>query len=583
MEPYPAPPRPESTQSGHFHDAVSSAVNSSESTSYLSPDVLQQITATVIQQLKANGLDNTNNLPGSSGPPPARSQSLQPPYIAADVAPRPHSESPPIASQRSGSVPFVDPMSKSYDTQPYVPPSASSSDFPPHQTAETSSRRRESMSSQGSQRGEARPRPPERDTTAMEMTTLERIWGKLFEDGKPTKRLSQFLRGIAMHLIEDYPPGNTLVITPDKMQKFYADANVSLDQYPWKDIFDDRTSSISRLFRDLKVQHHLIQPEDLQERPDIPGLTPKGFEKWATVMILAHPDREYERLQKAVLNMPISNPDDKKERFPKEIPRRLFPETGDIQLREETEEYIMKHCGVDLPRITDERESRSTTAKRSPEPGISSSGRARSYERGRPPPASVSSAIIDDDDDEKDQTTPSVSIERERKPYSAQPGGGKQYNGSGASHSRTSTGSFSTSRPADSTSTSSQHRTAEKFDRDSRYARTGSGPASRRFSRGSRSSSRGMNSRPGDYRHSESDLHSREAAPRYEGISAADLYMESPTSILPDSDDSRRFKDHLPSRSGRSGAGSTNGEDYYRGMLGGHGGGPVHDYNKYYH
>lgn len=201
MEPYPAPPRPESTQSGHFHDAVSSAVNSSESTSYLSPDVLQQITATVIQQLKANGLDNTNNLPGSSGPPPARSQSLQPPYIAADVAPRPHSESPPIASQRSGSVPFVDPMSKSYDTQPYVPPSASSSDFPPHQTAETSSRRRESMSSQGSQRGEARPRPPERDTTAMEMTTLERIWGKLFEDGKPTKRLSQFLRGIAMHLV----------------------------------------------------------------------------------------------------------------------------------------------------------------------------------------------------------------------------------------------------------------------------------------------------------------------------------------------------------------------------------------------
>jgi hypothetical protein len=35
----------------------------------------------------------------------------------------------------------------------------------------------------------------------MEMTTLERIWGKLFEDGKPTKRLGQFLRGIAMHLV----------------------------------------------------------------------------------------------------------------------------------------------------------------------------------------------------------------------------------------------------------------------------------------------------------------------------------------------------------------------------------------------
>jgi len=87
----------------------------------------------------------------------------------------------------------------------------------------------------------------------MEVSTLERIWGKLFEDGKPTKRLGQFLRGIAMHLvglitardpctyvanlffkIEDYPPGNTLVIVPDKLQKFYSDTSVSWDTYPWQ-------------------------------------------------------------------------------------------------------------------------------------------------------------------------------------------------------------------------------------------------------------------------------------------------------------------------------------------------------------
>lgn len=202
-QPYPEPPRPESTNSGHLNDAISSAVHSNESSAYLSPDVLQQITATVIQQLKASGLENSN-LPGSgsgSGQPPARSQSLQPPYSAADLAPRPHSESPPIASQRSGSVPFVDPMSKSYDTHPYVPPSAYSNDprSRTQQSPESFSRRRESMSSQGSQA--PRPKGPERDTTVMEMTTLERIWGKLFEDGKPTKRLGQFLRGIAMHLV----------------------------------------------------------------------------------------------------------------------------------------------------------------------------------------------------------------------------------------------------------------------------------------------------------------------------------------------------------------------------------------------
>lgn len=86
----------------------------------------------------------------------------------------------------------------------------------------------------------------------MEMTTLEKIWGKLFEDDKPTARLGQFLRGIAMHLvnyyphlwrdraianymqIEDYPPGNTLVIVPQKLQKFYRDTDVSPDAYPWQ-------------------------------------------------------------------------------------------------------------------------------------------------------------------------------------------------------------------------------------------------------------------------------------------------------------------------------------------------------------
>jgi hypothetical protein len=41
----------------------------------------------------------------------------------------------------------------------------------------------------------------ERISTFGEMTTLERIWGKLFEDGKPTPRLGQLLRGIAVHLV----------------------------------------------------------------------------------------------------------------------------------------------------------------------------------------------------------------------------------------------------------------------------------------------------------------------------------------------------------------------------------------------
>jgi hypothetical protein len=93
--------------------------------------------------------------------------------------------------------------------------------------------------------------PPPRLSTGNEETTLEKIWGPLFDrDGRPTRRLSQFLRGIAVHLvsldtmskpsyanhnpqIEDYEPAQSLVITPSKMQKFYEDTKLSNENYPW--------------------------------------------------------------------------------------------------------------------------------------------------------------------------------------------------------------------------------------------------------------------------------------------------------------------------------------------------------------
>lgn len=203
MKPYPEPPHQQST--GYLNDAVSSAVHNADSSAYLSPDLVSQITATVIQQLKVSGLDN---LQGSgSAAPPSRSQSQQPPYSAAEFPPRPHSESPPTAAQRSGFAPSANPMANSYDIpQSYAAPSGYSSDSRPNpkSSPEATTRRHDSMSSQESQKTGTRPKPPSRDATVVEMTTLEKIWGKLFEDGKPTKRLGQFLRGIAVHLVGDH-------------------------------------------------------------------------------------------------------------------------------------------------------------------------------------------------------------------------------------------------------------------------------------------------------------------------------------------------------------------------------------------
>lgn len=77
-----------------------------------------------------------------------------------------------------------------------------------------------------------------------------------------------------------------------------------------------------------------------------------------------------------------------------------------------------------------------------------------------------------------------------------------------------------------------------------------------------------------EYRHSESDLLGRDHTPRYGAASSNDLYMESPSSMGPTESDTRRH--HASHRNSRPE------EEYYRGMLGGQGGGPTHEY-KYYH
>lgn len=376
------------------------------------------------------------------------------------------------------------------------------------------------------------------------------------------------------------------------------------------DIFDDRTSSISRLFREVEAEHHLVQAK-LNERPDIPGLTPRGFERWATLMIQAHPDKEYERLQKAVLNMPISNPDDRRERFPKEIPRRLFPEAPNLTVRDELDKFIAKHCGVDLPPVTEEElkkvaahrhkmSTSSTASAAETAPSVTERGRQQQQQQHQ-----SSSAIIDDDE----EGVPPRPIERERKPYSAQPGGGKVYEEAGGSSHRHKD-SFSTgSRSKEGSVPPVSRKAYDSYGQDPLYPRAGSSGSQRPISTHgrTRSSSRGGHG-GGDYRHSESDLlsGSYNGGARYSGLSGNDYYTASstlPGDIVEDSrryresDDPRlyesvrerekereksKYHDHLPSRSSWA-----NEEEYYRGLLGGQGGGPVsgsgggYDYKTY--
>lgn len=224
-------------------------------------------------------------------------------------------------------------------------------------------------------------------------------------------------------------------------------------------IFDHSRCSISRIYRELGCQHHFVQEHD-DERPEIPSLTPVGFQRWATLLIQAHPDEEYDRLQKAVRDMPISNPDDKKERFPKECSRRLFPYSADLRLREQLEKAITKHAKVDLPthRGISQPHRSSVGTESVPAPATARNGMSAeapylphphrlrthtdadsttpfapvaSIERERAPYSNVPAESIIDDTNPP--STPSQPLERERKPYTAVPGGGKAYDDDGQS------------------------------------------------------------------------------------------------------------------------------------------------------
>jgi hypothetical protein len=219
-------------------------------------------------------------------------------------------------------------------------------------------------------------------------------------------------------------------------------------------VFDDDRSCISRIYRELGCQHHLVQEED-DQRPEIPSLTPVGFQHWVTLLIQAHPDQEYERLRKAVLDMPISNPDDKKERFPKECSRRLFPDSADHRIRERLERAICKHAKIDLyttrggsPTHRPSIGAESVGASATPRPSLSAENPyippshrreasvdiestassafvGTSIERERAP---YSNTLAEAEMDDTTPTpTPLQPLERERKPYSAVPGGGKAY------------------------------------------------------------------------------------------------------------------------------------------------------------
>lgn len=346
-----------------------------------------------------------------------------------------------------------------------------------------------------------------------------------------------------------------------------------------KDIFDDHTSSISQLYCEIEAEHHLFQIK-LNKRPHVPGLTPRGFERWMTWNILARPETEFMRMQKAVLNLPISNPDDRRERFPKELPRQLFPSGQDLSILKKLMDSIRMHCVRELPDVP--AEPRSLSSSSSP-PAQSSKVSVEEPQSARllhsdynnsvstpvrdRPPRSLQ-AHVDDADDDDDESGPPRPIERERKPYSAQPGGGKVYKE--PSSSRDGQGR---TKDRDSLSTPTRHRASHSYGGQERpHIRVGGGRLSPTMRSGRRrSSSVGLDEGDGgDYRRSDSRILGMKDS-LYEEVLESDR-------ILDDFSDGRRYREYARGDYGDgfgierdwerryhdSGPGRWDGEEFYR-------------------
>ena len=174
----------------------------------ISQDVMAQITQNVIEQLKKSGTLGTGQAPPAQAhqqppPTPQHPPPQQQYYPPPPSSPSNHSGgASPSLQQRNVYTPPS--PHKHTEQHPGSPDSTASgphhATVSPHRAPEE--KRRPSDGSDRSDTKNNRPKAAERQPSNAEETTLEKIWGTLFnEDGKPTQRLSQFLRGLANHLV----------------------------------------------------------------------------------------------------------------------------------------------------------------------------------------------------------------------------------------------------------------------------------------------------------------------------------------------------------------------------------------------
>jgi hypothetical protein len=103
---------------------------------------------------------------------------------------------------------------------------------------------------------------------------------------------------------------------------------------------------------------------DLGKRPEIPALTPLGFDTWMTLLMLAYPNEEAERLQKIVEAMPIDADgvlvERKPERLPKQLSRHLLPPEAHRESKKTLDHVLSEFKDLAMSNQTPSRNSKTS-------------------------------------------------------------------------------------------------------------------------------------------------------------------------------------------------------------------------------
>ncbi|KAL2179846.1 uncharacterized protein P884DRAFT_283046 [Thermothelomyces heterothallicus CBS 202.75] len=282
-----------------------------------------------------------------------------------------------------------------------------------------------------------------------ELSAIDRKWGILFDqNGVPTKRWEQVIRGICNYLVAEYMPQNSLVVTPEKMAAFYSHHKLDVEVFPFAEIFRNRRDvppvRLAELYQQLACEYYLV-PAEPKARPTVPGLTLAGWTRWMTIVTRAYPAEEAQRLDKVVAALPINADsllDGKPERLPKQISRHLLPERPNRESRVAVKDALRAHFEA-----IQQFPSRKTPSSANPPNPNSYSGRRASVSgpvspRTRYRPSDIPSPPCSQTDDDSDEhhhyhhrrRTADRDSDRGDRGYRDGAGHLRTYGSSGAAH-----------------------------------------------------------------------------------------------------------------------------------------------------